>query len=157
MVTLGACRAIVLTGEVVGVRSLAKTYSRMVGAEIAADRDGRIVVPLDAGFEHAIMPIDGRARLDDHALEPATLYYLGTGREQLSLTVRAGARLILLGGEPFGERILMWWNFVARTPEEISQARSDWEQEHPRFGNVRAYGGGRIPAPPLNLRVPRPR
>jgi redox-sensitive bicupin YhaK (pirin superfamily) len=157
VVTLDAGRAIVLAGEVVGVRSPAKTYSRMVGTEIAADRDGRMVVPLDAGFEHAIMPIDGRARLDDRALEPATLYYLGTGRAQLSLTVRAGARLILLGGEPFGERVLMWWNFVARTPEEIAEARSDWEQERQRFGHVRAYGGDRIPAPPLNLRLSRPR
>ena len=84
------------------------------------------------------------------------VYYLGRGRDQVSLTVRADARLILLGGEPFGERILMWWNFVARTPEEIAEARSEWEQEHQRFGNVRAYAGGRIPAPPLNLRLQRP-
>jgi hypothetical protein len=51
----------------------------------------------------------------------------------------------------------MWWNFVARTPEEIAEARSDWEEERQRFGHVPAYGGGRIPAPPLNLRLSRPR
>jgi hypothetical protein len=65
--------------------------------------------------------------------------------------------MILLGGEPFGERVLMWWNFVVRTPEEIAEARSDWEQGRQRFGHVRAYDGGRILAPRLNLRLSRPR
>jgi hypothetical protein len=63
--------------------------------------------------------------------------------------------LVLLGGEPFGERIVMWWNFVARTPEEIVQARADWEQGR-RFGAVQAYVGERIPAPPLTVRLQRP-
>jgi redox-sensitive bicupin YhaK (pirin superfamily) len=65
-----------------------------------------------------------------------------------------GEALALLGGEPFGERILMWWNFVARTPEEIAQARTDWERGD-RFGSVPAYAGDRIPAPPLTPRVQR--
>jgi quercetin 2,3-dioxygenase len=153
--TLGACRAIVLTGELAGVRSPAKTYSRLVGAELAAGRDGRTDVPLDRSFEHAIMLIEGGVALDGRALEPDTLYYLGTGREQVSLAVQAGGHLLLLGGEPFGERILMWWNFVARTPEEIAEARTDWE-EHRRFGEVGTYVGGRIPAPPFDRRLQRP-
>ena len=48
----------------------------------------------------------------------------------------------------------MWWNFVARTPEEIAGARDDWEQGR-RFGAVRAYAGARIPATPLAARLPR--
>jgi len=40
------------------------------------------------------------------------------------------------------------WNFVARTPEEIANARSDW-QSHQRFGDVTAYQGPRLTAPPL--------
>ena len=149
MMTLGACRAMVLIGEFAGVRSPAATYSRMVGVELVADGHGRTDVPLIRRFEHAVVLVDGDVRLDDLALAPDTLYDLGTGREQVSLTVRAGARLMLLGGEPFGERILMWWNFVARTSEEIAQARSEWEQDDRRFGAVRGYAGGRIPAPPL--------
>ena len=156
MVTFGACRATVLIGEFAGMRSPAQNYSRIVGVELAVDSDGRTDLPLGARFEHAVMLINGRAGLDDRTLEPDTLYYLGSGREQVSLTGRAGARLILFGGEPFGERILMWWNFVARTPEEIAMARSDWEQEHRRFGDVRAYDGHRIPAPPLKVRLQRP-
>jgi redox-sensitive bicupin YhaK (pirin superfamily) len=157
VVALGTGRATVVIGELDGVRSPVHTYSSTIGAELAIDRDGRIEVCLAPSFEHAILLIHGHAGLGDTVLAPDTLYYLGTGREQLSLRLRAGARLMLLGGEPFRERILMWWNFVARTPEEIAEARRDWEQAHRRFGAVSAYVGDRLPAPPLTPRLRRPR
>lgn len=53
--------------------------------------------------------------------------------------------MLLIGGPPFPEAILMWWNFVARTPDEIRQARDDWEA-HRRFGEVEAYNGPRLRA-----------
>ena len=154
VVASGPCRAVVLMGELAGVHSPAKAYSAMVGADIAATGDGVVRLPLDQRFEHAIVLVDGRAALGDRPLEPFTLYYLGTGRPGIALAVSVGSRLALLGGEPFGERIVMWWNFVARTPEEIAQARRDWEQGD-RFGVVSAYAGPRIPAPPLTPRTGR--
>jgi hypothetical protein len=64
-------------------------------------------------------------------------------------------RALLLGGAPFDETILMWWNFVARTTEEIVAAREDWQAGR-RFGDVRAYSGDRTPAPAFLARpVPR--
>jgi hypothetical protein len=60
-------------------------------------------------------------------------------------------RSLLIGGTPFGETILMWWNFVARTPDEIREARDDWQAGR-RFGEVRAYAGARLEAPPLVAR-----
>jgi len=151
--TIGVARAVVLIGEFNGARSPAKAYSKMVGADVVVDNDGAVDLPLDPSFEHALMPIEGNVALGDRTLEPSTLYYLGTGRDVVALTASAGSRVVLLGGEPFGERILMWWNFVARTPEEIAEARNDWEQGN-RFGSV-AYIGDRIPAPPLSSRVQR--
>jgi hypothetical protein len=69
---------------------------------------------------------------------------------------RERARFMLLGGAPFDETILMWWNFVARTTEEIVAAREDWQAGR-RFGVVSAYDGPRIEAPPFVARpVPRP-
>jgi redox-sensitive bicupin YhaK (pirin superfamily) len=65
-----------------------------------------------------------------------------------------GARLLLIGGPPFPEPILMWWNFVARTPEVIAAARTAWEQRQ-GFGEVKAYQGPRLSAPPL-VRLARP-
>jgi redox-sensitive bicupin YhaK (pirin superfamily) len=149
----GSAQAVALLGELDGTRSPATAYSRMVGADIVARNDGAVDLPLDPTFEHALYPIEGNVALGARSLEPATLYYLGTGRPGVTLATGKGARVLLLGGEPFGERILMWWNFVARTPEEIADARKDWEQGN-RFGPV-AYDGERIPAPPLSLRVQR--
>lgn len=63
---------------------------------------------------------------------------------------------MLLGGAPFGERIVMWWSFVARTTNEIAQVRDDWERRQSRFGTV-AYVGDRIPAPPLSGTTPEQR
>ena len=68
------------------------------------------------------------------------------GRAEMSLASATGARVLLIGGAPFGESILMWWNFVARTPDEIREAREDWVA-HRRFGEVPAYQGPRLPAP----------
>jgi len=75
-------------------------------------------------------------------------------RSAADFASRTGARVLLIGGPPFPEPILMWWNFVARTQEEIAQARADWEQ-HQRFGDVPAYRGPRLSAPSL-VRFARP-
>jgi hypothetical protein len=79
----------------------------------------------------------------------------------MDLPVRAdrAARLLLIGGEPFEEHIVMWWNFVGRGHEDIVEAREGWMRADPRFGTVHGYPGGRLPAPALpNVRLkPRSR
>jgi hypothetical protein len=82
------------------------------------------------------------------------LYYLGVNRTSVSFSSSGGGRALFIGGPPFPERILMWWNFVARTPEEIAQFREDWER-HLRFGDVTSYRGERLAAPEL-ARLARP-
>jgi hypothetical protein len=63
---------------------------------------------------------------------------------------------MLLGGEPLGEPLLMWWNFVARTPEEIVAATTAWGNGE--FGSVGGYDGDPLPAPALDVaRLTRPR
>ena len=106
--------------------------------------------------EHAVLILDGAAALNGEPLKPDTLYYLGTRRDDLAISSTRGSRVLLIGGRPYDETILMWWNFVARTPEEIRLAREDWEA-HRRFGDVPAYKGPRIPAPDLlKLATPNP-
>jgi redox-sensitive bicupin YhaK (pirin superfamily) len=154
-VTLGDCRATVLIGALAGARSPAQAYSPIIGAELVADRDGACDLPLDPEFEYALLMITGTGAVDERVLDADTLYYLGTARSRLALKHRAGTRLMLIGGAPFGENILMWWNFVARTPEEIAAARTDWERRE-RFGEVAAYAGRRLAAPPFEARLKRP-
>jgi redox-sensitive bicupin YhaK (pirin superfamily) len=82
-------------------------------------------------------------------LAPGSMLYLPPGRERISLTAAAGTTLMLLGGVPLGERLLMWWNFVARTPQEIAAAVAGWQQG--MFGEVGGYSGDPLPAPPLDI------
>jgi redox-sensitive bicupin YhaK (pirin superfamily) len=141
-------RVTVILGRMWEVSPPGRTFSPLIGAEIAADRAPRVVVPLDPSFEHAVVPIDSGLALEGRALAPDTLYYLGTGRDEICLTVEPGRRprALLLGGAPLGESVLMWWNFVARTADEIVSAREDWQAGR-RFGEVRGYPGERLDAP----------
>lgn len=139
-------RATLLMGELNGHRAQSLTFSKMTGADILVDAHAELSAPLDATFEHGVLLIEGDAKLEDQQLQPDTLYYLGPGRNELSFRSGGGARVMLIGGPPFGESILIWWNFVARTNEEIEAARTDW-QEHRRFPDVMAYRGERLSAP----------
>ncbi|MEH1059416.1 pirin-like C-terminal cupin domain-containing protein [Micromonospora sp. CPCC 206171] len=51
------------------------------------------------------------------------------------------ARTILLGGTPFEEEIVMWWNFIGRTHADIVRARADWEVSSDRSASSRVSGG----------------
>ncbi|HEY6247554.1 MAG TPA: pirin family protein [Pyrinomonadaceae bacterium] len=139
----------VFAGSILGCSSPAKHFSAVLGVDIAVHSPGRVELPLDPSFEHAVMLLTGDAEIEGQSIDSAHLYYLGSNRSRGEFKSKNGCRLLLLGGPPFPEKILMWWNFVARTPEEIAQARSDW-QTHQRFGEVR-YRGPRLDAPPLGL------
>lgn len=144
----------VFSGALAGAVSPAHHLSPLVGADLQVHPGARLTLPLEPAYEHAVLVLDGDATLDGQALAPRVLHYLGTRRAECTLASRAGARVLLVGGTPFPETVLMWWNFVARTPEEIRAARDDWEA-HRRFGDVRAYAGPRLSAPEL-LRIARP-
>lgn len=144
----------VFAGSLGGAIAPGRHYSPLVGADVQVHAGGAVEVGLDPEFEHAVLVLSGDCSVEDQPLAERTLYYLGTRRASAAFRSRAGGRILLIGGPPFPETILMWWNFVARTPEEIAQARADWE-EHRRFGEVRAYQGPRLSAPSL-VRFARP-
>jgi redox-sensitive bicupin YhaK (pirin superfamily) len=138
----------VFAGSVPGGSSPAKHFSPLLGVDIALHATASIELPLDRSFEHAALLLTGDAEIDGQPIDSTSLWYLGTNRSSVEFKSRNGCRVLLIGGVPFSETILMWWNFVARRPEEIAQARSDW-QSHQRFGAVTAYNGPRLDAPPL--------
>ena len=105
-------------------------------------------LPLDVSYEYATLVLNGDCSLEGQPLQERVLYYLGANRSAVRFTSRSGGRLLLVGGPPFPEKILMWWNFVARTPQEIADARTDWEERR-RFGEVTGYSGPRLAAPSL--------
>ena len=144
----GPVKATALIGALGGGESAAKVHSPMVGAELLALKAGDARIPLDPAFEHALALLEGRAASGGSALQTGFIYPLAPGSAFLDLNVDQGARLMLLGGTPFPEPILMWWNFVGRKPEELTEARADWEQGR-RFGAVPSPLP-RIPAPGLD-------
>ncbi len=116
----------VIMGELAGQRSPAQVYSPLVGAEavLAAGADARL--PLRPDWEYAALALAGEAEVDGVALAPGPLLYLGLGRSELTLRADRAARLLLIGGEPFAEHLVMWWNFVGRDHEDIVEAREQW-------------------------------
>ena len=144
----------IFAGTLQGQTSPAVHFSEVLGADLQVHRGQILGIPLQSNFEHALLVLSGDAMLEDQPLEERVLYYIGTTRSEAQVSSRDGCRLLLLGGPPFPEQILMWWNFVAGTQEEIAQARADWEEGR-RFGEVAGYNGPRLSAPSL-ARFARP-
>ena len=108
-----------------------------MGAELRMG-PGRTVVPADRRFEYAVVPIDEPVKVGDAIVEPDWLGLVPPGAETIPVEVGdRGGRAMVLGGEPLGERIQMWWNFVARTKDEITDAWRAWQRhDTDRFGPV---------------------
>lgn len=156
--TIGAdARAVVVMGTLAGITSPATTHTPIVGAEIRIPAGSLIRVPLQPEWEHAVVVLEGELAVHASAAsdgEPTVpgrndLVYLGTGRGHIELETATGALVFLLGGEPFEDELVMWWNFVGRSHEEIVQARDEWEAGSDRFGTVEGHGDVRVPAPPM--------
>jgi redox-sensitive bicupin YhaK (pirin superfamily) len=168
VVPLGApgaetAEATVVLGPFAGAVSPATTHTPLMGAEVRIRPGATVRLPLESAWEHALVGVFGEVRLvgDDAARDagaPASgvtvgahdLLYLGVHRDHVDVGAGPeGATIFVLGGEPFGEDIVMWWNFVGRSHDEIVAAREEWEAGAARFGQVVGHGSERIPAPPL--------
>ena len=148
--------ATVILGSLDGAASPGTTYTPIVGADLALTAGTETGLPLDPDFEYAVLTMSGEVHVDGVPLLPGSMLYLGCGRTTLPLRASSDAGLMLLGGEPFEEEIVMWWNFVGRSGDEIAQAREDWEKGT-RFGEVHGYGGLPLSAPELPATPLKPR
>lgn len=151
----------VFVGSYAGSSSPVRTYSTVLGVEVVVAPGARIELALDRACQHALLVDRGPVAVDGDPIAMGELGFLRAGSDgaELADTSGGGARVLLLGGAPFGEEILMWWNFVARTHDEIVEQRSDWQARSDRFGDVPGYIGDPqwLPAPELpNARL-RPR
>lgn len=161
----GAATISVFLGSLVGQVSPARVFTELVGAQIDLPAGTVIDLPIDRRFEHGVLVDSGRLLVEGEPVASSHLGYIADGRSMLRL--EAGddpVRLLLIGGVPLGESIVMWWNFLGRTHEEIVRFRTEWQTDvvggadpKGRFGEVRGYDGTPLPAPELpNVRL-RPR
>ena len=152
----------VFLGTLLGSTSPARTFTPVVGAQLDLAPGAAIALPVEVAFEHGVLLDSGSLEVEGSAVETGHLAYLPAGASALGLIAGdLGARLLLIGGTPFGEQIIMWWNFIGRTHDEIVRFRDQWQADvvagassTGRFGEVAGYDGRPLPAPELpNVRL----
>ena len=146
----------VFLGTLLGSTSPVPTHTPLLGAELRLAAGVRLDLDVDPAFEHGVLVDRGTVDVDGRAVAPAELAYVAPGGDRLVLLAAEESRVVLLGGPPFGESIVMWWNFVGRTHEEVVAAREQWQAQltadgsgvvDGRFGVVSEMAP--IPAPAL--------
>ena len=162
VVTQRGVRAKVLIGSLDGATSPVHTQTPLLGAEVVLDPGTMWELDVDAGFEHGVLVDTGQVDFDGVRLDRSVLGVRDAGLAHLRLTnpTDAPARVMLLGGEPFEEGVVMWWNFIGRSHDDIVRLRQEWnDAPDDRFGRVAGYRGAtpRLSAPPLpaGLRLKR--
>ena len=135
-IDLGSGRAIVFIGSLEGASSPASADSETVGADLLLE-PGSVEVPVDPAHEHAVVPIDEPVVAAGTRVDHGAIGLIPPGRASLCIETIERSRLLLLGGAPLGERVYMWWNFVARDRDEVTAAWRSWDQKDTdRFGPV---------------------
>ncbi len=152
----------VLVGSLLGASSPVHTETPLLGAEVTLQPGVTWEVDVERTFEHGVLVDTGQVNFDGVQLDRSVLGVRDAGLGHLRLTnpTDAEARVMLLGGEPFDEGVVMWWNFIGRSHEDIVRLREEWnEAPDDRFGRVKGYRGrtSRLVAPPLptDLRLKR--
>jgi quercetin 2,3-dioxygenase len=152
-------RGKVLIGDVADARSPAQAYSPLCGADLKLDAGADVVLAVEEGFEYGIFVVAGSVVVESTTVGVDQLLYLGANRRNLHLRSEQGAWMIMLGGQPFAEDIVMWWNFIGRSHQEIVDFRSAWEKRDPRFPPIVSRSENVMEAPPMPTvqLKPRPR
>ncbi|AEF34036.1 conserved hypothetical protein [Mycolicibacter sinensis] len=160
-VPLTGATALVFLGELAGHHSPVPHFTPLLGAQIDMHPRSELALEIDPAFEHGVLCDRGAVALGEAEVHIGEVGYQGPGRTVLTLTNTGDspARVLLLGGTPFDGELVMWWNFIGRSHDEIAEYRRLWQDGDDRFGAVSGYRGrlDRLPAPPLPPVRLRPR
>lgn len=149
----------VFIGSLLGSTSPVKTYSPLLGAELVLAAGTTLSVPVDPSYELGVLVDHGSATVDGEPLAAHALGFVAPGADSLEVTAPEETRLLLLGGPPFGEKIVMWWNYIGRDHDEVLAYRADWEAlldtgQSDRFQLPEGDPRGPLHSPPLpNVRL----
>ncbi len=150
---LQGCTVTVFIGTLAGVSSPVRVFTDLVGAQLDIPAGTTITVPVQPVHEHGVLVDAGDVTVDGASVPGSHLGYLPPGTDSITFVAHTDARLLLIGGTPLGEQIVMWWNFIGRDHDEIQRFRDEWQAglaERPgRFGILNGYDGHPLPAPQL--------
>ncbi len=146
-IELDTGRATVIVGDFAGHVSPARRDTDHAGVDLAL-RPGRSVLALRRAYEHAVIVLQGSLSIESITVEPGYLAYLGADRDEIVFRTETETRALLLGGVPFPGPILMWWNFVARTTDEIDAAYEGWKSGDDRLRVTSSLPPIDAPRPP---------
>lgn len=136
-------------GTLGGHESPATRFSELVGAELSIAENSSSTLELNPDYEYGVLNIQGDLAINGAEVPEGHLHYLPTGAKSLEARSTTGARWIFLGGKPFTEKIVMWWNFIGRSHEEIQEMRDDWNSNSSRIPSFSDLINQRIPAPEM--------
>jgi len=121
----------VFIGSLAGSTSPVDTRTPdLLGAELMLEPGAQVVLDVRRDFEHAALAESGTIVVNDTPVRHRELGYTPTGADTMRITAGPeGARVILLGGVPLGEQIVMWWNFIGRSHDEIVEFRRRYQAE----------------------------
>jgi redox-sensitive bicupin YhaK (pirin superfamily) len=143
----------VFLGSLLGSSSPVSTATPLLGVELRLAAGTELHLDVDPSFEHGVLVDTGVVSVGDVETKQHELAYVPPGSQRLTVEAVADARLLLLGGPPFGEAIVMWWNFVGRSHEEIVGFREEWMAQLLDDGS---YADGRFGVPTGNDLPPIP-
>jgi redox-sensitive bicupin YhaK (pirin superfamily) len=141
---VGGGTALVFLGRLFGHESPVPTHTPLVGAELNLPPGARLDIEVDPAHEHGFLCDTGTVLAEDATAKPGELLFVPAGRSRLTVEASPSepTRLVLIGGEPLGEQIVMWWNFIGRSHEEVAGFREEWQAARETSGQ------GRFPAFP---------
>ena len=160
-IEVDGARVLVFLGSLFGETSPVSMYSYLVGAEINLYPYQRLDIDVNPAFEHGLLCDTGTLTSEGAVAKPGEIIFHphGTNRVTIEANQSEPTRLLLLGGAPLGEQLVMWWNFIGRNHEEVVRFRQEWQRERETGGGVQ-YGAfpdawrDTLPAPELpNVRL----
>ncbi|HEX3363754.1 pirin family protein [Phenylobacterium sp.] len=119
----GGMWARLIAGKAFGAEAKVKVHSPMFYVHWALDAGARAELPAEYP-ERAAYVAQGIVEIDGRQIHEGQMAVFAPG-ETIAVTAVTPAIVMLLGGEPIGERFIEW-NFVASSKDRIEQAKADW-------------------------------
>ncbi|GAA6524801.1 pirin family protein [Intrasporangium sp. DVR] len=160
-IDVDGARVLVFLGTLFGETSPVSMYSDLVGAEVNLRPGQRLEIAVNPTHEHGFLCDTGTLTSHGAVAKPGEIIFhpLGADRITVEASPAEVTRLLLLGGTPLGEQIVMWWNFIGRSHDEVVRFRDAWQRERDARGGVQfgAFADAwpdTLPAPALpNVRL----